>query len=225
MLAVLAFVVLGVALYVIQSNTVSSRTAQIARLRSENLTLLKQASVFKPYEAVEQLSTQRNEIVTELAGSRFDWQSAFNQLGEVIPAGVTLTSVAGTQSPSYDSAAGSTSNAVSNPLRSDVAVPAITLSGCAVNQSTVALLLSRLQSVSGATRVSLYQSSSSTSSSTATTTSSSSSGQSSTVTPCVAGSPPVFSIVVFFGNAPTGPPVVPGGSASSSSTSSSGTTK
>jgi Tfp pilus assembly protein PilN len=188
-LGALAVCVLALAAYVLTTNTVKDRQAQLAAAAAQAQTTNQRVSQLKPYADFQQMAETRIQTVKDLASSRFDWEQALRDISRAIPADVTLSALTG----SISSASGSSST-----IRSAISAPAIELKGCTKGQKQVATLLSRLRSVDGVTRVSLSKStrpveSAATSSSSAVTDGSAASG-------CGAGRPPLFEIVIFFEN-------------------------
>jgi Tfp pilus assembly protein PilN len=148
-LGALALCVAALAAYVLTSNTVKDRQAQLDAATAEAQTTLTRVASLKKYADFQQLAETRIQTVKDLAGSRFDWEQALRDISRAIPANVTLSSFTGSIS---DAAGGG------SPIRAAIASPAIELKGCTSGQKQVADLLSRLRSVDGVTRVSLSKS-------------------------------------------------------------------
>jgi Tfp pilus assembly protein PilN len=152
-----AFVVLGalaacvaaLAVYVLTTNTVKDRQAQLDAVTAEATTANQRVAELKPYADFQQMAETRIQTVKDLATSRFDWEQAMRDVSRVVPGDVTLTSLNGTIASG--TGGGST-------VRSAIAAPAVELQGCTTSQKSVATLLSRLHSVDGVTRVSLSKS-------------------------------------------------------------------
>jgi Tfp pilus assembly protein PilN len=153
-----AFVVLGalaacvaaLAVYVLTTNTVKDRQAQLEAVTAEAAATTKRVSQLKPYADFQQMAETRIQTVKDLASSRFDWEQALRDISRAVPADVTLTSLNGT-------IAGGAGTGGS-PVRAAIAAPAIELKGCTRGQTQVATLLSRLRAVDGVTRVALSKS-------------------------------------------------------------------
>ena len=147
-LGALALCVAALAAYVLTTNTVKDRRAQLDAATAEAQTTTQRVSQLKPYADFQQMAETRIQTVKDLASSRFDWEQALRDISRSIPKDVTLTSLNG-----------SISNAVGgSAVRSAIAAPAIELKGCTRGQQQVATLLSRLRAVDGVTRVSLSKS-------------------------------------------------------------------
>jgi Tfp pilus assembly protein PilN len=204
-LGVLAACVAGAAGYTLAGNTVKQRQADLASVTAQQHALAARVAALKPYADFDAKAKSRVQTVRDLAGSRFDWQQALGDIARAIPADVTLKTLTG------DTSAGS--GASDSPLRSAIASPAITLTGCAPGQSDVARLMARLHDVDGVTRVSLSKSDK-----TDVATSTSPSGGSAlaqrNAQPCGAGTHPSFEVVAFFEHAAAAVSAPPAGSSS-----------
>lgn len=152
-----AFVVLGalaacvaaLAAYVLQTNTVKDRQAQLEVVTAHAEATRQRVDQLKPYADFQAMAETRIQTVKDLASSRFDWEQALRDISRAVPAAVTLSELKGTIS---GQAGGGSS------LRSAIAAPAIELKGCTTGQQDVATLLARLRNVDGVTRVSLNKS-------------------------------------------------------------------
>jgi hypothetical protein len=109
----------------------------------------KQAAELKPYADFETVANARVQTVTDLAGSRFDWEQALRDLSRAVPAEVTIASFKG------DLGGG---NSGGSGIRTALTAPAITLAGCTYSHTKVAALMARLRTIDGVTRVSLGKS-------------------------------------------------------------------
>jgi Tfp pilus assembly protein PilN len=187
-----AYVVLGAlavlvgfaALYVLTSNEIGDRQAQVTSLKAQVAQTQAQAGSLANYAAFEQTATTRVLTVRELASTRFDWHAALSDLSRVVPANTSLATITGTVSSGSTGASGS-------GLRGAITAPALELSGCTASQDDVARLMSRLRLINGVTRVSLSSSAESTATSAASTSTPGSAQGCGVRTP-------TFSIVAFF---------------------------
>jgi Tfp pilus assembly protein PilN len=152
-LGALALCVVALAGWVITTNAVKQRKADLASVTARKATVDKQAKALKPYADFDQMAQSRVTTVKGLVQARFDWPQALGDLSRVVPGTVTLQSLTG--SMRSGSVTGGTS---SNPLRGAIASPAVELAGCARSQTGVATMMSRLRGVDGVTRVSLAKS-------------------------------------------------------------------
>jgi len=189
-LGALAVCVAALAMYVLTSNTVKDRTAQLDAATAQADATTQRANQLKPYADFQQMAETRIQTVKDLAASRFDWEQALRDISRAIPADVTLSSLNGSVSSETGGGSG---------IRSAIAAPAIELNGCTKGQKQVATLLSRLRSVDGATRVTLSKSvrpdkDDTTSASSGPT----ADGTTNERPACGNGRPPTFEIVMFF---------------------------
>ncbi len=166
-------------LYGRADHQISSSRAEVATLTARAQREQARVSVLTPYTSFVQMREQREQAVSTLVDSRFDWAQTFRELGRVLPAGkVSLTSVDGTVGSS--SGAGATTAAAAQPPATGAtgatsttgaaagatvtsatppgSVPTFTLVGCAVSQAEVALMLERLRLIVGVSEVSLQSS-------------------------------------------------------------------
>jgi Tfp pilus assembly protein PilN len=196
-LGVLAFSVVALAAYVLASNTVKDRQAQLDQVTAQAASVTQRAAKLKPYADFEAAALTRVATVKALAAGRFDWEQALRDLARAVPADVTLTSLSGSISNSSGASGGSAgAGAASDPLRSAISAPAISLQGCSTGQRGVAGLMTRLRAIRGVTRVSLSKSERpDTTSATVPT------GGGTTGVQCKGKRPPTFSVVVFFEHA------------------------
>lgn len=149
LLGVLALAVLAVAGVVLTGNAIKDRETQLASVEAQKAQIAVRAAQLKPYADFDQMASERLATVKDLAGQRFDWEQVIRDLSRAIPADVTLSELNGNVSTDAGSSSG---------LRSAIAAPAITLSGCTNNQRSVAGLMSRMRNIDGVTRVSLSKS-------------------------------------------------------------------
>jgi Tfp pilus assembly protein PilN len=207
LLGFLAAALALVTIYVLTNNSISSRTAQLANLKTE--VTQEQAAVARLGEFTKfaSLAQTRISTVQSIATARFDWHGALSDLARVIPANTTLQSVVGTVVPGANS--GGTGGGGTGSIRSDISAPAFELSGCTRSQDDVAKLMSQLRLINGVTRVTISDSQMSNSSAAASTNGS---------TQGCGANTPNFDLVVFFS------PVANAGPAGVTSVASAGTT-
>jgi Tfp pilus assembly protein PilN len=159
-------------LYGRADHQISSSRAEVATLTARAQQAQARAGVLAPYTSFVQMREQREQAVSTLVDSRFDWAQTFHELGRVLPAGkVSLTSVDGTVGSSSGSDA-STAVAAQPPATGTTgaagaavtsatppgSIPTFTLVGCAVSQAEVAVMLERLRLIVGVSEVSLQSS-------------------------------------------------------------------
>lgn len=189
LLGFLAAAVALVTVYVLTNNTITSRTATLASLKTQVAQEQAAANRLGEFSKFASLAQTRIGTVRGIASARFDWHTALVDLSKVVPADTTLQSIAGTVVPGASAGGGGSGSS----LRADVAAPAFDLTGCTANQDDVARLISRLRLINGVTRVSFSNSQeSNTGAPTTGSGAASSNGQG-----CAANAP-TFDLTVFF---------------------------
>jgi Tfp pilus assembly protein PilN len=223
-------------LYGLAAHEVSSRRSDVATLSAEAQQAQARAAQLTPYTSFLAMREQRVQAVSQLVDSRFDWAHAFHELGRVLPANkISLTSLDGTVGSSSGSGAApgaatsagagaSTTAAAKGSSGSSVAsatppgsVPTFTLTGCAISQAEVALMLDRLRLIEGVKEVSLQSSTQSSAKS------SSSAGAGGGSGSCASGHP-AFSAQIVFVALPNVTNSASGSSASATTVAASATT-
>jgi Tfp pilus assembly protein PilN len=181
-LGVLALCVAAFAAYVLTTNGIKQREADLAATKQRTAAATAKAAALKPYADFQALAATRVETVRGLAAARFDWERALRDISHAVPANVKLTGLNG------DMGLPGTTSTGADPLRGSIQAPAITMTGCAPTQTGVARMMSRIKAVDGVTRVSLSKSEKATED-----------GASGGATPVECGGDPAnFSVVVFF---------------------------
>ena len=181
-LGALALCVAAFAAFVMTTNTVKQREADLQSAKDRGAAASARANALKPYADFQALASARLETVRGLAAARFDWEQALRDLSRALPNDVRLASLNGDMGlPGAEAAGG-------DPLRGSIQAPALTLTGCASSQMGVARMMSRLKAVEGVTRVSLSKSEKATGTG----------GSSTTSAVCKGEDPPNFSVVIFF---------------------------
>ena len=160
-------------LYGSASHKISSDKAEVASLQARTAQAQARASALSPYTSFVAMREQREHAVEQLVDSRFDWARAFHELGRVLPADVSLSSLSGTigssgsGSSGSDTAAGAAAkaSAATGPSGASVSsatppgsVPIFTLAGCTTSQANVAIVLGRLRLIEGVQEVTLQSS-------------------------------------------------------------------
>ncbi len=168
--ALLGGIALLALLYGMARHQVLSRRNQAATLSVQAQQAQAAASRLAPYTTFIALRESREQAVSQLVNSRFDWAHAFHELGRVLPLQVSITSLNGTigssaattaTAPSAPAAATSTAAAASSSVASATpagSVPTFTLDGCASSQPAVAEMLERLRLIDGVSEVTLQSS-------------------------------------------------------------------
>jgi Tfp pilus assembly protein PilN len=207
-LVAIAGLALLVFLYGSARHQVDSKRSEAASLTEQAQSVEAEANRLAPYASFVTLHNERVQGLAQLVGTRFDWAHAFRELGRVLPTNVSLSTVQGTIGASTPgssssasapapaaSAAGSTAVSSATPPGS---VPMMTLSGCTVSQSEVAVTLARLRLIDGVADVELQSSTKSSSSSGSSASTASTSG------PCPPGGP-TFGAQITFAALPSPP--------------------
>jgi Tfp pilus assembly protein PilN len=176
-LGALALCVAMLAVYVLASNNVKQKQADLTEVTAQADAAAQSTAKLKPYADFEAMATARVETVRGLAAARFDWEQALRDLSRAVPGDVKLSSLNG------DMGLPGTGGSSGDPLRGSIQAPAISLAGCAPTQTSVARMLSHLRAVDGVTRVSLSKSEK---------------PDNSDQSACSGSNPPEFSAVVFF---------------------------
>jgi Tfp pilus assembly protein PilN len=191
-LGVLAACVAGVAGYVLTTNTIKQREADLASATARQQSIVREADQLRPYADFDAQTRARVTTVRDIAGSRFDWEQALRDLARAVPADVTLKMLRGDIDPSAGGGG-------SSSLRGAVKAPAITLQGCTSGQTQVAQLMARLHAIDGVTRVSLSKSAAEevTKATTDPDTAEAALAQRNAA-PCGSGKRPAFEVVMFF---------------------------
>src|SRR3954470_9579487 len=210
-LGALAFGVLALAGYVLTTNSIKDRHAEITRLAADQQAAEKRVAALKPYAEFDQLANGRVATLRDLAGKRFDWDQTLRDLSRALPPDVTIKSLSG-----------ALGGATATPGAAEAATttPSVQLIGCTRNQKSVARLMARLSTVNGVTRVKLANSTKS-AAATAPTTSADSAADG---PPCGEGRRAPFSVTIeFAGVAPaaapaTSAPAAPATAAASATT-------
>jgi Tfp pilus assembly protein PilN len=191
---VLAVALLMVTLYVLASNSVSSRQAQLTSLRAQVSQAQAEVSRLGSYASFQKLASTRLQTVEGIAATRFDWHTALTGLSRVVPANTSLQSLTATVAPGAN--AGGTGGGTSASLRGAISNPAFELVGCTSSQDDVARLMSRLRLIEGVSRVTLGASAKSGASQTGAAVSSVA-GTSGSAVGC-GPNRPTFDLLVFF---------------------------
>jgi hypothetical protein len=186
LLGLLAGVALLVALYGMASRQISSRQAEAAQVTAQAQQAQAAAQGLAPYTSFLAMREQRTQAVTTLVEARFDWAHVFHEFGRVLPLGISISSLEGTvgatgpagasapvaASPAPASTAASTSapGAAGSASPGSAAAPAVTsatptgslptftITGCAITQREVAVMLERLRLMDGVSGVTLQSS-------------------------------------------------------------------
>jgi Tfp pilus assembly protein PilN len=189
----LLLALLGVTALVSTGNQISDTKAEIAGLKGEVAAAEAKTQSLSAYTQFHSVSEQRVATITDLANSRFDWGRVMHELALILPGDVWLTNLSASASPTAEAGGGG-----GGSLRSAVAGPALSISGCARTQDAVAGFAQSLKDIDGVTRVGFEHSTVGSSGATSGPTDSASSGEGCPANSSVAQ----FGMVVAFDAAP-----------------------
>jgi Tfp pilus assembly protein PilN len=201
-LGALVMAVGAMALYTVTGNSINDKKSELAKVQAQASALTTQATSLQSFADFKTLTNTRLSTVTGIAGARFNWHQAMDDVSRALPSNVYLSALDGTTS-----AGGGGSS-----IRGAISAPAIELTGCTTDQASVARLMSSLRDVRGVTRVSLASSVKPDSAAVTSTAPAPSAGQAATnavgktIGPvaktvssrCPKGSVPSFDVVAFF---------------------------
>ena len=154
----LAYVVVGacavaliaVVALVLTQNSITDKENEVAQLEAARDAAATKAQALAPYAEFATLQAQREQTITMLAQSRFDWERVLRELALVIPADISLTQLDAHTVGEADSGDESTSGVGTSP--------SVVMSGCAPDHQAVAELVAALEDIDGVTRVGLESS-------------------------------------------------------------------
>jgi Tfp pilus assembly protein PilN len=153
--AVLAVALAGVTLVVLTGNQISARKAEVATLETQVAQAQARAQQLSRYQQFASLQQARQETVSSLAKSRFDWERVLRELAIVIPEDVWLTDLTGSASgDSSSSSSGSSSSSATGQIQG----PSLDMHGCASSHDAVATFLASLRDIDGVTRATVMSS-------------------------------------------------------------------
>jgi hypothetical protein len=154
-------VVLG-ALYALAIYQVSDRNAQLAKANQDAASAQARAQQLAPYTQFADLRNMREQEISNLAGSRFDWPTQMRNVASALPADVNLHSFDATMGASSGAGGGSAAPAAAAPTgaagSSGAGQPNVHLTGCATSHTEVGDVVNRLRGIPGVTGVSFTSS-------------------------------------------------------------------
>lgn len=148
----LAALLVAITAVVLTNNQLSDRKAEKASLEGQVAEAQAEADRLGSFAQFAALQQARQQTVTTLAQSRFDWERVLRELAIVIPDDVWLTDVTATVRPEVQLEKGVTITA-----RADVPGPALEIQGCGASHVAVATFLAALKDIDGVTRVTVTQ--------------------------------------------------------------------
>jgi Tfp pilus assembly protein PilN len=155
-LGLLAMLVVIATTYALQHRSLAPKRTELSLVQARAAQTESRATELASYTQFAALRAAREQTVTSLAKSRFDWAHSLQEIARVVPNHVWLTSLKATVTPgvALTSSGGGTTAA----LRGALPVPAIEVLGCTTDQDNVAQMLTRMRLVDGVTRVALQSS-------------------------------------------------------------------
>lgn len=159
--ALLAVALGAVTLVVLTSNTIADRKSQISTLQAQEASARAQAQRLSSFAEFANLQETREETVSTLARSRFDWERVMRELAIVIPDDVWLTSITAKVSPQAqlgENSGGSGSSGSESSLTDSIESPSLDLIGCGSSHEAVARFAAALEDIDGVTRVGVAKS-------------------------------------------------------------------
>jgi hypothetical protein len=166
--------VLGVLLvmamaYALSLNQANGRKTDIARAKSDIEQAKAQVAASADFGDFHSIKETRDASVKQLASGRFDFERLMRELALVLPADTWLLDSSASTSGSESGAAaggstpppspsGSTAAATTDAAGAGTSNPTLNLSGCALHQKNVAVLLVRLRKLYRAEDVNLEES-------------------------------------------------------------------
>jgi Tfp pilus assembly protein PilN len=157
--ATLGVALVAVTLLVLASNQISEREAEKASLESQVTQAEAEAERVASFAEFASLQEAREETVSSLARSRFDWERVLRELAIVIPEDVWLTNLNAKVSPTVTvEGMSSSSGSSASGAATNVAGPSLQIQGCAAGHEAVARFIAALNDVGGVTRVSVLKS-------------------------------------------------------------------
>jgi Tfp pilus assembly protein PilN len=134
----LAVLLAMVAFYVLTANTVTERQNETAQAKAEADRLEAQAAQKTSFSDFAQIAQTRLASVSDVAGTRFDWERFMRELALVMPEGSWLRTANATM-------AGDAATDTTAAGTTEAAGPSATLSGCTPRHRDVAAMMVRLR--------------------------------------------------------------------------------
>jgi Tfp pilus assembly protein PilN len=168
-LALVAGLAVMALLYGIAHHQISSRRAEAASFTAKAQQAQNEATKLSSYTTFLTLREQREQAVTTLIDTRFDWAHALHEFGRVLPSSISVASLGGSigstgssvsatpAAPTATTTTATTSSSVTSATPAG-SVPTFSVTGCATNQRAVAMMLERLRLIDGVNEVALQSS-------------------------------------------------------------------
>jgi Tfp pilus assembly protein PilN len=156
--AALAVALVAVTLTVLTANKISDREAQKASLQSQLTQVQADAQRLQTFADFAALQQTREQTVSTLAQSRFDWPRVLRELAIVIPNDVWITNMTAKASAEATASSSSASSTSASGAADSVQGPSLDIQGCAGGHDAVARFLASLHDIDGVTRASVLSS-------------------------------------------------------------------
>jgi Tfp pilus assembly protein PilN len=156
--AVLAVGLVAVTATVLIGNQISEREAEKANLQVELTEAQADAERLSSFADFASLQQAREQTVSSLAESRFDWERVLRELAIVIPNDVWLTNLSASVSADAAESGAATSASSSATSVEGILGPSLQIQGCAEGHDAVARFLASLHDIDGITRVTVLSS-------------------------------------------------------------------
>ena len=138
----------AVSMLALYGREADERKAEIVSLESQIATAQAEAASLSSFTSFKEIHDARVATIDSLAKSRFDWERVMREFAIVVPDEVWLTNLTGTAAPTA-----TVENGAGLQLRAEIPGPALEMTGCALNQRTVARLIAAVNDIDGVTRV------------------------------------------------------------------------
>ena len=155
-----ALLVMAIA-YAVTANQVNSREGDLAAAKSEIQRAQVETASQNAFGSFHSMKEMRETSVKQLAGGRFDWERLMREVALVLPKRTWVLDMTASTSSTGSTGATPTPPSTSTPSTGAAAAPAsptVHVTGCALHQDDVAVLLVRLRKLDRATDEKLTES-------------------------------------------------------------------
>ena len=143
--------------FVLLSNSITSKSDELAEVQAQAQSEKQVADALRPYGLFADVQRGRHQQISQLSTDRFDWERSLRQLSHAIPSNVYLLNVAATGSPEVEIDGGGSGGDLSN-IRKTETGPAFVMTGCTYSQHAVARMMVRMRNLDDVTDVTLAKS-------------------------------------------------------------------
>jgi Tfp pilus assembly protein PilN len=142
--------------FVLLSNSVNTKTEELADIQAKAQGEKQVADALRPYGQFADMQRARHQQISALTTGRFDWERALRQLSQAIPRNVYLLDVSATGSPDVEIDGGGGGDLGNVREKSDA--PAFAMTGCTYSHHAVARMMTRMRNLDDVTEVTLAKS-------------------------------------------------------------------